>query len=812
MVRIYLASLRLAFALVCVGVSLLLGAHWMGFFPDATAVEMRARAEKLSLITSACLEDIEAARWPKVKSFIQRVADQDPNILSVGLRTDLGSVKVATRHHQDYWNAAKREMPEGESAVEAISIDVKQRRRNWGSVEFALSSPDRGAWAAVLTHPLTRVLGFFTVFGMSAYTLFVARVFKVFNNTQVVPERVRSALDTLAEGLLLLDESGEIVFANQAFSKAVGKPIALLEGLKASALSWTGLEPGQPYPWMKSVAESEIVTGCVVRYQMNETQQRMFSVNAAPLGKDKQGRGALVTFRDVTHEEEHRAELEEMLRLLGDSRDEIERKNSELEILAKQDSLTGCMNRRAFFSEFDALWQKSDLDSTPLSAIMIDVDHFKNVNDTYGHHTGDEVLRAISKLIRERHQTHGLVCRYGGEEFCILMPNTDIATAATIAEETRLAIMDVRLDDPAELRLSASIGVSERRFDASEPQDLVNQADACLYVAKREGRNRVITFNSSMSVVDEDAEQTQQSEPKISLSYQAVTGLMSALSYRDARTAEHSRRVADLCSRMASGLLDPVSCYVLEIAALLHDIGKIGVPDHILNKPGPLTSAEWEVMGRHDQIGYEIVSGSLDCPELSEIIINHHAFFGGKGRHANLPTGYEIPLGARILTIADSYDAMTSDRIYRKGMSHEEAVAELRRCSGTQFDPALVEHFVERLGSVHHEIAGGLAIGQQVNLKIGESVEGLVDAIDQDDVQAIKQRLEALKSFAADTDLDLISQAADSLAQDLDDETNQLSDIVRQTHELLDACRATQRVFLCNNLNHLVEAQNHAND
>ena len=809
MVRIYLASLRLAFALVCVGVSLLLGAHWLGFFPDVAGVEMRARSEKLNLVTSSCIEDIQSSRWPRVRDYIQRIVDKDPSILSIGVRTELGSLRVGTRHHQEYWNAGRSVDKSERAGVEPISVAVKQRHRKWGTVEFAISSPIQSRWQALLAHPLTGLIGFFTVFGMSGYTLFVARVFGMFNSTQVVPERVRNALDTLAEGLLLLDESGEIVFANQAFAGAVGKPITVLEGLKASALQWTGLdeELDDPYPWSKAVHESEIVTGCVIRYQMNETQQRIFSVNAAPLGKDKQGRGSLVTFRDVTHEEEHRAELEEMLRLLGDSRDEIERKNSELEILAKMDSLTGCLNRRAFFEEFEQRWKESSANKTPLSAIMIDIDHFKSVNDTYGHHTGDEVLRAVSKVIRERHQDHGLVCRYGGEEFCILLPGADLRKAAEIAEGTRLAIMDVRLDDPEELRLSASIGVSERRFEAAEPQGLVNQADACLYVAKREGRNRVITYNSSIEVVDENEPETIESHPKINLSFQAVTALMSALSYRDARTAEHSRRVADLCSRMADGILDPVASYVLEIAALLHDIGKIGVPDNILNKPGPLTPDEWEIMGRHDHIGHEIVSGALDCPELSEIVCNHHAFFGGHGRHDDLPIGMEIPLGARILTIADSYDAMTSDRVYRKGMSHEAAIEELRRCSGTQFDPTLVEHFVERMGLNRSNIAGGLAIGQQVTLKIGESVEGLVNAIDDDNVAAIKQRLETLKEFAIMTDLNDISAAADKLTGDLDNESCQLRDIVRQTHDLLDACRATQRVFLKNNLNHLVEAQ-----
>jgi diguanylate cyclase (GGDEF)-like protein/putative nucleotidyltransferase with HDIG domain len=780
----------------------------MGFIPDASAERSRAQSEKRNLIAAACLDDIEKAQWPKLQSFLQRVADEDEEILSIGIRTQLGSIKVHTSHHRDYWKAATSANLNEEVSVEPLKIQIQQRRRLWGNMEFALTKTNTTFLGGLLSHPLTQLVGFFTIFGLSAYTLFVARIFGVFNSTQVVPERVRSALDTLAEGLLLLDEKGTIVFSNQAFGTAVLRKPQDLEGLKASDLSWVKSDDDkdQPYPWMMSIDESQIMTGCVIRMQINETQQRIFSVNAAPLGKDKQGRGALVTFRDVTHEEEHRAELEEMLRLLGDSRDEIERKNTELEILAKQDALTGCLNRRAFFAEFEIQWQIANAQSTPLAVIMIDVDHFKNVNDTYGHHTGDEVLRAVSKVVREQFRSIGLVCRYGGEEFCILLPGKTLQQAADVAEQVRLAIMEIRLAEPAELRLAASIGVSERRFEAAEPQALVNQADACLYAAKRQGRNRVITFNASMAVEDEEVVVVDK-HPKINLSFQAVTALVSALSYRDARTAEHSRRVADLCSRMADGFLNPVAKYVLEIAALLHDIGKIGVPDNILNKPGPLTKDEWEIMGRHDHIGFEIVQGALDCPELSEIVCNHHAFFGGKGRHSDLPTGNDIPIGARILTIADSYDAMTSDRVYRKGMSHEDAILELRRCSGTQFDPVLVEMFIERMETIHTEVSGGLAFGQQVTLKIGNCVEGLVNALDQSDVATIKRKLETLQAYASETDLDSIRKAAELLAEDLENEDTQLRDIVRQTHDLLDACRATQRVFLKNNLFRLVEEQ-----
>ena len=513
--------------------------------------------------------------------------------------------------------------------------------------------------------------------------------------------------------------------------------------------------------------------------------------------------------RDVTHVEEHRAELERMLSLLRSSRDEIKRKNSELEILATQDALTGCLNRRAFFETFESLWSEAHAINTPLSCIMIDVDHFKNVNDTYGHYTGDEVLRQVSKVVRRLHSDDGLVCRYGGEEFCVLLPNFTLDNALEAAEKTRQAISAIRLLEPAQLRLTASLGVSELRFNATDPQDLINQADVCLYVAKREGRNRVISYNKRIGEEIQKAEILEATRERIDIPYQAVTALMTTLSYRDANTAEHSRRVADLCARVSDGLLDTGQTYVLEIAALLHDIGKIGVPDDILLKPGPLTADEWELMGRHDRIGVEIITCAFDCPALSKIIANHHAFYGGSGRDPSLPTGDQIPIGARILAIADSYDAMVSDRVYRKGRKHDEAIAELRRCAGTQFDPQLVEHFAEKITSPSPSVgSGALSIRKITAIEIGHQVERLAGAVQTRDLHGLKALAQRLTKIARQNQVKSIARAAERIQSIEITEEAQWLQVLRDTHELLDTCRATQSMFLRESLESVSERVN----
>lgn len=501
LIKTYLASLRLAVAIVCVGVSLILGAQGLGFFPDTSAVRVRARSNQCEAIAINTAAMLRLQKTRELQVVLSTIVSRDEDLLSIGLRTDAGDLQLQTEGHEQLWSKDVAAPAE----VDRMHVPINVNHRSWGSVELCHKELTPPTWLALLDHPVTKLLIFFTLGGLCVYTFFAARMMGVLNGTQVVPDRVQQSLDTLAEGLLLLDERERIVMANRAFSDTTGISTDELAGRTAGDLPWIcdGDSSESPFPWTNALSHRQPQTDCRMVYQLPDGRRRILSVNSAPItGTDGGRRGILTTFRDITHVEEHRAELEQMLAVLKTSRDEISRKNRALEILARQDPLTGCLNRRAFFERFDLAWKAAHERDFPLACLLIDNDHFKSVNDTYGHDVGDEVLRKVAATLQSLHRKTDLVCRFGGEEFCVLLPGCDLHDGKEKAEQIRESIEQLRFDSPAELVVTASIGVSDLSFGAREPQELINQADKCLYVAKRQGRNQVVLFQPEYDTAD----------------------------------------------------------------------------------------------------------------------------------------------------------------------------------------------------------------------------------------------------------------------------------------------------------------------
>jgi diguanylate cyclase (GGDEF)-like protein/putative nucleotidyltransferase with HDIG domain len=724
---------------------------------------------------------------------LELFAANNDDLVSLGMRRITGDLVVQVGDHENEWNQAVNDKCDGIFVVPISYNDTK-----WGDLEIKFK-PLYSGTNQFFSDSLLKLLGVVALLVGTGSWFFLRRILSFLDPSRAVPPRVRDALNSFAEGILVLDTDDRIVLANATFAKYLDKDADELLGTEIWSLNWQFPDLNGGEVTSKNLQSEQ----WHLADDVSQTA-RVFSVNSSPvLDENSTDQGTMLAFTDVTQLERNRSALLSTLEDLSQSKKEIAEQNEELRYLATRDPLTSCVNRRTFFELFEKHWSNAKSKDIPLCGIMVDIDFFKPINDNYGHSMGDEVLRQTGSLLNSVTRKNDIVCRYGGEEFAILMPGLDLAEAETAAEAIRVRLSEMQFP---EFSITASLGLSSSRLGAEDPQDMLDQADKCLYVAKRNGRNQVIRFDTVPSnlVVDESKIQRTKldcygsvSEPKIP--FAAVTALLSALSFRDLETGRHSTRVATYAALLAQRVLNPKDVFVVEMAALLHDIGKVGVPDAILLKPGPLTEQEWALMEKHDRIGVEIINRSFKHSSLTEIVKYHHYRFDGSNGQTQGIVGENIPIGARILTIVDSFDAMVSNRPYRKGMPLSEAIAELRRCAGTQFDPILVEHFINVIqvrGSIRNASDPG-RFPNDVVLRIGEQIESIIEAADSGDGTTFMALAERLRSTALQHNVDSISDAA-SHAIAIATEDAQLENLVKESFELLAVCREL-RVNLATN-------------
>jgi diguanylate cyclase (GGDEF)-like protein/putative nucleotidyltransferase with HDIG domain len=368
--------------------------------------------------------------------------------------------------------------------------------------------------------------------------------------------------------------------------------------------------------------------------------------------------------------------------------------NERLANLANIDGLTGVYNHRFFHDTLKMIFTEAKTNNSPLSLILLDIDYFKYYNDLYGHQKGDEVLKEIGKLLKENFQPPSIVARYGGEEFTVLLPNTSESEAIKIAENIRYIIESEKFEGEEHQpngRITASIGVSTFPDKAKNDVDLIKSADDALYRAKFFNKNRVESYYSILEDLKKEIE-----DKHIDL-ITSIKTLISVINAKDKYTYGHTERVVVYAEMLAEKLgLREDEKNILKYGAYLHDIGKINISKDILIKKMPLTNEEWSLLKTHPLNGVEIIEPVESIKAVIPLIRHHHERYDGKGYPDQL-SGLNIPYLARILTVVDSFDAMTSNRPYNGRKSYEEAIEELRRCSGTQFDPDIVESFIEAI-------------------------------------------------------------------------------------------------------------------
>jgi len=363
---------------------------------------------------------------------------------------------------------------------------------------------------------------------------------------------------------------------------------------------------------------------------------------------------------------------------------------AKVEERARTDELTGLLNRRALDELIVSETGRHSRYGGVFSIIILDLDSFKMFNDNYGHLAGDKVLKQMGGIIKSTIRSTDQAFRYGGDEFAILLPQTATKAAHEVAERLRSRVAsEVEAGD---VPITASLGLATWPIDGIVPNGIIAAADAALYHAKRSGGNQIQLALESLPSLDETMVGYESNEDGEASS--AIYALAATVDAKDHYTRSHSKRVSEYAMALAEALnLEPLEISRLETCALLHDIGKISINDEILNKWDKLTADEWEAVKVHPQVGATIASHAPQLAPCIAGILHHHERYDGGGYPQGLK-GKDIPLEARILAIADAFAAMTSARPYSEALPCAEALEEMKRGAGKQFDPNLVEVFL----------------------------------------------------------------------------------------------------------------------
>ena len=352
------------------------------------------------------------------------------------------------------------------------------------------------------------------------------------------------------------------------------------------------------------------------------------------------------------------------------------KREDEIRYLSNCDVLTGLYNRRFFEQE------KINIDKEenyPIASIVGDINGLKLINDSFGHAAGDEIIQTVAAILKDNCREHYVLARIGGDEFSILIPGCSGEETENYIKRINLACQEYQDKYSDKLyHASVSLGFALKTTSEEKLDDIMKDAEDSMY------RNKLLQSKSLHSAI--------------------LSSLKSTLFIKSQETEEHAIRLVNLSHRLGLRLrLTDKQLDELELLSTLHDIGKIGISDTILNKPAPLSEEEWQIMKKHPEIGYRIALSIPDLVPIADYILCHHERWDGTGYPQGLQ-GENIPLPSRIIAIADAYDAMTSDRPYKRALSKKAALDELRRNAGKQFDPTLVDLFLSVKPDIAYEL------------------------------------------------------------------------------------------------------------
>lgn len=347
---------------------------------------------------------------------------------------------------------------------------------------------------------------------------------------------------------------------------------------------------------------------------------------------------------------------------------ELKSRENEIQYMINHDFMTGLYNR----NYFNSIIQELDVpEKWPLTIIVGDINGLRLVNDAFGHASGDELIRMTAHTILSCCREQDVVCRTGGDEFSILLPRTSASEAFSIMNKMRSRVEENQIVGEKSFTVNLSLGYATKKNEVEAFSETLRQAEEHM------NKRKLLEARSSHSAI--------------------ISSIKATMFARSQETEQHAARMASYGRAIGEHLkLTQFQLYELELLATLHDIGKVGIDDRILNKPGKLTQEEWKQMKKHPEIGYRIAMSSPELTPIAEYILSHHERWDGTGYPQGLQ-GEQIPLLSRVIAVVDAYDAMTEERVYNRARTREEAIAEIEFCSGSQFDPNIAALFVELL-------------------------------------------------------------------------------------------------------------------
>lgn len=492
-------AIRLSFGLVLLTVSILSLAKALGLTPNTQHAALAARQQQAESIAYQSLFALSRNDIQLMKSMLEDAVQHGNELLSAGVRYPTGDLVYTSAQHRTLWRPAERIDIAGDKN-QMIRVPLKHNNVNRGTLELVFAPINVneprlfGLSNAALLTLFICCSTFFSFF------VFIKKALRHLDPNAVIPARVKNAMNVLAEGVIIIDKREQIMMANAAFMECLNIDETRILGRRLANFSWKVDSETTMLPWQKCLADGNKATSQRLEFEQ-EDQHIVFKINVVPIHDEKnQLQGAIVSFNDVTQLEQQNTQLEKSVAQLRASQVEIREKSRRLAHLASIDPLTNCYNRRVLQERLIEEFTKSRENGTSLICMMLDIDHFKKVNDNYGHNLGDKAIRMVADTVKKRLRKTDILARFGGEEFCVLLPGISIVEAKAIANRCRFSIEKTAVEN---VNITSSFGLAVLTPAMTKPEDLVKKADESLYHAKSEGRNRV-SFENVITAANED--------------------------------------------------------------------------------------------------------------------------------------------------------------------------------------------------------------------------------------------------------------------------------------------------------------------